>query len=338
MSGEYFSPLASPAIEAEKSRERNNLRGNSSGSGTEPIPSPVDIQPDLSAFSAPTTPVLRKQRRKGAGNTRSTARNVRQSPIVKPQARKKRGSVNLSPVIGELVQKEYPRNTGKLSASGSGGSGAISSGSSAQDSVSPEPLSEALMPPPAAPRSAGRSPMIPASTKRSSMVSNEPATPATLMKLQAKPSASPTTFGKKSAEQNESQMEDLQLPEAATFTQSSAPGTNGVDDQVTPTILAKTPRLSGQMTPRARPNSSSGPSPQIEPMMSPKDPEPNANTKSGGPGRGGRKRQSMSSSQISPALRPKISPSIKPLIPQGGGFPSLAEIFAELNSNRFHLS
>lgn len=337
MSGEYFSPLNSPAIEAESFRERSGFGRGKSGSGTEPVPSPVSVQPEAPAFSAPSTPALRKPRRKAGDNPRSTARNIRQSPIVKAQTRKKRGSVNLSPVIAELAQKEYPASAAKLSASGSGGSGVISSGSSAQDSVSPEPLSDALMPPPAAPRSVGRSPMISASTRKSSIDSNEPATPATLMKLRAKQLVSPNSIGQKATESTDAQMEDLQLPEAAAFSQSSPteldPGF-GCDGQVTPTILAKTPKLSGQMTPRARPASSSGISPQTEPISSPKETE-QPYTKSGGTGRGAKKRQSTSSSQISPALRPKISPSIKPLMPQGGRIfllPLIRRCFTELIS------
>lgn len=306
---EYFSPLTSPAIEAEH-RDRSNLRNNI-GSSTETIPSPVDFP---STTSAPATPALRKPRRKVADSARSTTRSVRQSPIVKSQ-KKKRGSANLSPVIAELVRGEYPSSAAKLTTSSNAGSGVVSSGSSAQDSVSPEPLSDALMPPPAVPRSAGRSPMLSARNRQSSTDSNEPATPATLMKLQSTQLTSPKSNGKVN-EQSVVQMDDLRLPDAAASTSPTIDSTQDTYDQVTPTISAKTPRMNGQKTPRARPTSSAGPSPQIEPVMSPIDLE-QPGTKVGGSGRGNKKRQSTGSSQISPALRPKISPSIKPLMPQG---------------------
>ncbi|KAL9624047.1 MAG: hypothetical protein Q9160_001800 [Pyrenula sp. 1 TL-2023] len=326
--GEYFSPLISPAIEAQHPRDRSNLRNNL-GSGAETMLSPVDF-PAPTTTSAPATPALRKSRRKATDSARSTARSVRQSPIVKSQ-KKKRGSANLSPVIAELVRAEYPISAAKLTTSSNAGSGVVSSGSSAQDSVSPEPLSDALMPPPAVPRSAGRSPMITASNRRSSTDSNEPATPATLMKLQSTQLRSPRSNGKAN-EQSVVQMDDFQLPDAATSLSPTADSNHDSYDQVTPTISAKTPRLGSQKTPRARPTSSAGPSPQIEPVMSPIDLE-QPGSKVGGAGRGGKKRQTTGSSQMSPALRPKISPSIKPLMPQGSISAETSALYLASKSN-----
>ncbi len=78
-----------------------------------------------------------------------------------------------------------------------------------------------------------------------------------------------------------------------------------VDDQTTPTLSAKTPKLSSKSTPRASTMNMQGKSP-IEAAHR------RTESRSGYPSK---TRPGASSSHVSPAIRPKISPSIKPLVP-----------------------
>jgi len=109
-------------------------------------------------------------------------------------------------------------------------------------------------------------------------------------------------------------MEDITLPAAATDLPSSVlPELNTQvsqgDDENTPTTSAKTPKLSADSTPR-----SAGARASQENL-----PRPSRG------GRTSKKRQSISQATVSPALRPKISPTISPLVPNtGAGMPILS--------------
>jgi hypothetical protein len=119
-------------------------------------------------------------------------------------------------------------------------------------------------------------------------------------------------------------MEGFALPEAANPTkpQLSRIDTQS-DSQTTPTLsssstAAKTPGFQPLPSPafaRPRVAASASQSPQIDTMNSTngtthKTPQHAA--------RGSKKRASVSSVHVSPALRPRISPNIKPLLPGGG--------------------
>ena len=144
---------------------------------------------------------------------------------------------------------------------------------SSADSISPEPLEQALMPPPAIPRptSAGNSPYLLAQMAKSS--SNEPQTPATLMRLQrqqgqstpVKPSSvvpSPMLLA-----QNDEVMKDIMLPESATGLRDTG---RANEEQSTPTMSArKTPTFGNFGTPITTASSSVAPSPQIRGIASP---------------------------------------------------------------------
>jgi len=106
-------------------------------------------------------------------------------------------------------------------------------------------------------------------------------------------------------------MEDMMLPAAvsvappllATIDTSKA----GADSETTPTISAKSVKLTASSTPRSALIRSES----VEKFAKPGKVE-------GRGGRANKKRQSTSSATISPALRPKISPSISPLVPASG--------------------
>ncbi|EGC46128.1 phosphorus acquisition-controlling protein [Histoplasma capsulatum var. duboisii H88] len=327
--GEYFTPLTSPALEARNSNG-NGYIFNGTTSHTPDmgfISSPVEMANHLPITSTPSSPgTSRKQRAKSSFSNRAGSRLARQSPSVRPLSRRKPST------SGPSVDSGFFANHDKSSSRPSvkqidGCRHTGSTESSGQDSVSPEPLSEPLMPPPALPRSA-KSPCIGAQDSRSEAISREAATPATLMNLQRQsqptPQNSKNQFSRSGGlivnEYPDETMEDMSLPEAASSNSELATASSGIivtSGEMTPKIVAEqTPRLKPANNGSSeRPSITSvTPSPQINAMASPTGPVGLKRTDSKLNGRVSKKRQSVSSSQVSPALRPKISPSIQPLI------------------------
>ena len=339
---EAFSPLTSPAIRAQNQAAQHSVYGAVRGSDTSDTASPIDPNLELSASTTGSTVAsLRKSKRKtSSSSTKNPARAVRQSPAMKPQTRKKQPSSTVIPpkeisgIIEEAMRSNEATNVqqttgGKLHLS-------YSQDSSGQDSVSPEPLSDTLMPPPATPKSgsAGRSPYLNAKqngyqTTPLQDTNGEPATPASLMKIRkqaGKPNGvnRPTSSLKEQTALAEADMErimeDIVLPKPASTSRKPAlKPINTADantNQSTPTTGArKTPKYGPASAPVTA-NTSALPSPQIiaSPLSAGSIKRAESRLKSRDP----KKRNSQSSVLVSPALRPKISPSIKPLLPEGG--------------------
>lgn len=327
--GEYFTPLTSPALEA---------RGSSSGypfqttqaSDMGYLHSPVDA--NGVPVSTPASPGLqRKQRRRPSATTRVTGRAGKQSPVVRAQTRRKQA-------LSSQLQSEEISNALNQDARApiNGGSNLrFGSTESSQDSVSPEPLSEPLMPPPALPQNR-KSPVIEPQT--SGPKSGAVVTPATLMRIhKAQHTQDPTGRFTGQASlvpsggQQDDIMEDVQLPDAAADNRPSLTRIQTAmrSGEHTPTTSAKkTPSLEPRSVVDRASSVSVAPSPRTGPMPSPsgpvgRKPDPKA---------GIRKRQSVSS-QISPALRPRISPSIQPLVRGDGGKCSISDHFLRGNAN-----
>ena len=342
-----FSPLTSPALRAQNQNQlrdhslQHSLYGAVRGSDTSDTTSPIDPNLDYSIPPPSTTPMpLRKSRRKtSTSSTKNPARAVRQSPAMKPQ-RKKQPSSTVIPAkevsgIIEEARKSKQAQSGERKAPTP-----YSQDSSGPDSVSPEPLSDILMPPPATPRSnsAGRSPHLSAKQGQPQDPSaqdenGEPATPASLMRIRKQASRlkgnrrSTSSLKEQTAAAEadmEQIMEEMVLPEPANTTKK--PALRPIN---TTTANEKhTTQTSGsRKTPRSEPVSapitatgSTFPSPQLSSVASPtsagasKRGDPKLKT------RDRSKRNSQSSVQVSPAIRPKISPSIKPLLPEGGQY------------------
>ncbi|KAB8199318.1 hypothetical protein BDV34DRAFT_207100 [Aspergillus parasiticus] len=321
--GEYFTPLTSPALEAQNANSTGYPFHSGHVSEIGFVNSPIDSSIPVS--SSPNSPgLIRKHHRRRPSNTKTFSARAKkqQSPSVRPQTRKK----SLLQINSDEVLNGLSQHQGGPRSQPSTGSGLRygSNESSGQDSVSPEPLSEPLMPPPALP-TARRSPAI--APRAAQSQTNEPATPAMLMRIQ-RPQHSPAAIGQASgpvsSESQDDIMEDVILPEAATptthFSQSQVTRIdtslrNGRTDAASPATSAViTPVLEPKPTPLAeRTSGSVAPSPRTVAMPSPSGP---VGKKSDTPKLGplGRKRQSLSSSQPSPNLRPKISPSIQPLV------------------------
>ncbi len=344
VSGAYFSPLTSPALHAQT----DPLAMFDQLHRVVTTSSPVDM--DLDASNAPpmqnSTPGdLAKKVRKNAAKARAKS-GIKQSPISKPLRRRTATTPSMNAqVLTELAETTEQNHDPQLlptpmmqtQTSSSSTTGITDS----EDSVSPEALNDHIpveMPPPPIPkpRSARPSPYIapqasavPAALQPARPGLSSPATPASLMKLNS-PSARSVgaTGGSQEAVIDTDHIETFELPESANFLHNAS---------ATPTN-APTPKSHAQDAGASR-------TPSMGPLPSPalvKPPAPGSATQSpqllAGAGfgtrktpqllpRGSKKRGSVSSIPVSPALRPKISPSIKPLLPGG---PDVEEAASQL--------
>lgn len=307
--GAYFSPLTSPALNAQAHQHAlHHSQQTPSGSSTGH--SPIDVDMDMLGEPAMVTQEqgrkLRSTNKRNAPRPGTGSSRVRQSPIVKPNRRKGTVSSLIPPKeVTELMQEA--RSTRPSS---SGLDVPRTRDGSETDSISPEPMLSEMRPPPK-PRSLAASPAMMA--QRNSQ-GGTPATPASLMRMQP----SPIFNGSLDAPPT---LEDLTLPEASL----DRPGLSRIDTSIHD-VDVDTPRMAARKTPKLNPLSTPGasisgrPSPMLDPMSTPTSP---AFTMTNGKrdakiARNPKKRNSVSSNLVSPALRPKISPSIKPLLPDGG--------------------
>ena len=280
--------------------------------------SPVDM--NLESHSAPASSVIlsKKPDRKAQQKGRN-ARGVRQSPIVKASKQKKSTSTSIpAQTLTQIMEPSNVRITRSKETSSS--QSAASTEESENSSISPEHSSEMAPPPLPPPGSAGRSPYM-GFQKDNARVPRlplgSPATPASLMRLTQSPSTATPGEGH-DMDVDDQGIEGFALPEAAT---APRPPVSRIetqsDGQVTPTLSstgAKTPGFQSLPSPAfARPNvaASASQSPQIDAMNGSSRKTPQMT------GRNSKKRSS-SSVLVSPALLPRISPSIKPLLPGGG--------------------
>lgn len=295
--GEYFTPLTSPALEAQNSNQ-NSYQFQSQQVSDVGF-APTSAEPHLPGSTTPSSPnVIRKRRA-----SRLSARKVKQSPSMRPQTQRRgKPAPNSEEFYNSLsneLNKPQNNDVRSLQASSNDGSG--------QDSVSPEPM----MPPPALPPPR-KSPAI-------TPVAQSPgfaATPATLMRIQRSQHSqeSPSQFtGQAQLESHDEIMEDICLPEAATAA-PPRPKVNRIDTSVR-TGTSSSPIVSANGTPSLEPRPSNLVSPRTAAMPSPSGPVPKRDQSRSSVSN--RKRPSVSSTQASPQLRPKISPSIQPLV-RGG--------------------
>lgn len=336
--GEHFSPLVSPALEGQRHANQHSS-GTMRNSDTSDTTSPLDMNIDFNLpVSASSSTHVRKSRRKAASTSKSPGRTVKQSPSMKPQSRKKQSMSSITlpkEVSGIIEDAERSKKLGNKVPTGAKLGLPYNQDSSEAGSISPEPLSEILMPPPATPRSSSssRSPYLNAKKpgSRSAPVvpmSGEPATPASLMKIRKE-------AGKNGSEQQHSDskeqaslgngeieqvMEDIVLPEpanAATRPKLAPLDTSNEKLKGTPALSAPTNKSTPSTAPGTATKSQFA-SPGLSAMASPCGSLPSKRAESKIMGRESKKRTSNSSVLVSPALRPKMSPSIKPLLPEGG--------------------
>lgn len=316
--GEYFTPLTSPALEAQ-----NHSSTNYPFQTTQPhqnagyATSPLDPN-GLTMTSAPPSPAVFKKQRQGrrpSTATRTGGRAAKASPSIHAKNWKKQ-TRNSQLISEDIVNSSHNANVQELGSNRFGNNGPsslrCSSNESSQDSVSPEPISEPLMPPPALPH---KSPAI--LPQGSNAGTNAPATPATLMRITNRPQHSQDPSRQFSGQASlvtsdlqDEPMEDMVLPEAATDIRRRP-------SRIDTAIITKEPsnNKSASNTPlmgplSRQPSGSLTPGPRSAAMPSPSGPVPKKSESKAST----RKRQSISSSHASPALRPRISPSIQPLV------------------------
>ncbi|KAF7878988.1 hypothetical protein EAF04_000190 [Stromatinia cepivora] len=309
--GAYFSPLSSPALHAQNDHQAI-FEHRHSGSTN----SPIDMNGD--SHSAPVSSIIppRKPARKSvAPKPRVNTRAVRQSPIVKPNRGRKSISMSAQ-ALGEIIE---PSNSQQSQSKGTGSTNsAASTDHSENGSISPEHLSD--MAPPPLPSSAGRSPYVVAqkeNAKNKWLPIGSPATPASLMRITKSPAANESALNRE-MELDDPALDEFALPEAAnTIRPTLSRIDTQSDGQMTPTLSStgsKTPGFQPLPSPVVgRPGvaTSASQSPQIDAMngangATRKTPQTLARSA---------KKRANSSVLASPALLPKISPSIKPLLP-----------------------
>ncbi|PPJ61305.1 hypothetical protein CBER1_05102 [Cercospora berteroae] len=338
--GAYFSPLTSPMLHAQTSQQTQsqplqhgyytNPSTAPSSNATSPLNASVDVDmlaEEAESAEAPT----RKSTRRKVPTPRSAGplARVKQSPIQKAIKRKSGTILSSLPPSREMdVNLEVQRS--KSTQPTSAGLSIPRSDSSATGSISPEPLSEALMGPPPRPSSSRtNSPAIRA--QQSNGVANSmgaAATPKSLLSMGRGAATRSEPRSHRTA--GDVELDDLQLPAAADQSVDERPQT-----QVTTVSSDDTPRLSARKTPKLGPTStpssarlaSAAPSPAIvgSPMIASTPGALLKERKESKSSRGGKKRGSISgggSNMVSPALRPRISPIIKPLLPEGAALHS----------------
>ncbi|KAF4781681.1 helix-loop-helix DNA-binding domain-containing protein [Colletotrichum scovillei] len=318
--GAYFSPLTSPALHAQS--DQGLLYDRRSSLSNHNSPAEMDIE--TTTTQQPVVDLSKKARKTNASRAKAKS-SVRQSPISKPQ--RKRATPTPKMVSQALSEMREVNEDGLDQMLPSTALPApMSSEESENASVSPENLSD--MPPPPLPqqKQSSKSPFIqpqPQPQPHPAIPAHvqgkpSPATPASLMKL-------PASSANNSASSNpldlgpSDHIESFELPESVNFSSSKTkpprldtstptqspldPGTaTGSSFQPLPSpVFAKpTAAASASASPNLAPGSS-GPSARKTPKLLARGSQS--------------KRGSVSSVHVSPALRPRISPSIKPLLP-----------------------
>ncbi|KAK6001426.1 hypothetical protein QM012_002757 [Aureobasidium pullulans] len=358
--GAYFSPLTSPALHAQQQQNRSYAHShytNPTTADNSAAASPLDLNMDVDSLKDVTDSAPRRSRRKPqAPHSAGPAARVRQSPIVKGQRRR---SAHLSTIIP-------PREVANVlmeAQSQAQGSRTPSAEympqypeESSTESISPEALPDSVMGPPPLPSSTYHSPALkpqnhsaPASTPihaRSGPCAPCPATPASLMSIRKSqqqngvnrsvgPHPGSGQFQVQSQDQT-GMLEDLALPPSA-----AEPARPTSLSRIDTTLSTETtPRLAPAIkgTPRLAPSNSTTTSPMIGALQSPAI-GPTGKKLEQKRSQSVKKRGSVgtTSALVSPAIRPKISPSIKPLLPEGGLSESQQALLLASKSNYTHL-
>ncbi|KAH6689092.1 phosphorus acquisition-controlling protein [Plectosphaerella plurivora] len=321
----YFSPLTSPALHAQSEANSPYDHRNSISNSISNHNSPGEMDLEHTAPTAPTQPLvdLSKKARKNNASRAKGKGSVRQSPITKPM---KKRTVPTPKMVSQALTEMQEAQEDMLPTTLLP---AAMSSESENASVSPETLSD--MPPPPPPMNKMKSPLAgpqqhPQAYQQVAPAfpphvqgKPSPATPASLMKLPssssagggAVPSTDPLDLGAADS------IEHFALPESANF-KNQLPQ---LDTNQTPTQSPMEPSR-GRATSTFQPLPSpifakpmSTVSATASPNLAPGSVGPTARRTPQLAPRGSKKRASVSSVHVSPALRPKISPHIKPLLP-----------------------
>jgi len=348
--GDFFSPLTSPALHAQNTSNMHQqympqpqgFYTNPSTAASSAAPSPIDPNKDVEmggdgANLESTTQPKKPSRRKPATPRTFALNKVKQSPIQKPQKRK---SVALSSIDADIAVQDVQKS-GNIAPRSAGFQMPPPIESSENDSVSPEALSDIPMGPPPRPGSAYQSPALIA---QRTDISGPAATPRSLLSTKSVYDTNGPASTGISGQMGQASLEDLELPEAIDGVESEQPTATIVQvsnsQEHTPRLSAsrKTPKLGPLSTPSSnRPLSISG-SPAIGPMTASTPAGLLKDKKDAKGGRGTSKKRgsicTTSSAHASPAILPRVSPSIKPLLPEGSKFtiPAIWHSYPQANN------
>ncbi|KAF2275855.1 uncharacterized protein EI97DRAFT_467585 [Westerdykella ornata] len=311
--GAYFSPLVSPALNAQNHPhiQMQSGQGNGSGSSAEASPTVANVTLNADSVMAPPEQGRRSNLRgnkRGAPGSANGPSLLGKSSVQKSSRRKVTAS-GMTKGSSESPTSSQGQTLGSML-----GTAQTSSGNANSQSVStsPESTSHPMGPPPRpgsvlhSPDPFGHGFHSPAILSQGGMT---PPTPAAGFQQSVGFSGFPM-------------LEDLSLPEAS-LAKTPLPrsdtaildNSGGVEGQKPPKLAVNTPAGVGGVSGR--------PSPMLSAVNSPTSPAFTAGMKrpESRMARNTKKRGSVSTAP-SPAIRPKISPNIKPLIAQQGANPS----------------
>ncbi|KEY66128.1 hypothetical protein S7711_05300 [Stachybotrys chartarum IBT 7711] len=331
--GTYFSPLTSPALHAQN----DVLYDHSTHSNNSPVEMDLEMPPTVQLNNS--TDLAKKARKHSAAKARAKT-SIKNSPISKPIRRK----AGPSPAIVSQVLNEVDEgNSQSIGQAMLPLPASSTDGSEENASVSPENLTDMPPPPVPARRSASKSPYIQAQNSNATPVpapamlpimaqpngtqnqlqqpqqplqahpqpNPHPATPASLMKLASNKAKKPLTNQQEHTATDH--IESLELPES--ISKPSLPAINTQTAAAAPSPDTSRPK-SATFQPLPSPvtksmgASSVSQSPQLRPGTAGSSVRKTPQLSS----RNSRKR-STGSVHVSPALLPRISPNIKPLLP-----------------------
>ncbi|KAI4720446.1 hypothetical protein E4T48_03340 [Aureobasidium sp. EXF-10727] len=352
--GACFSPLTSPAMHAQQ-QNRNHAHGhytNPTTADNSAAASPLDLNMDVDSLKDVTEAAPRRSRRKPhMPHSAGPAARMRQSPIVKAQRRRSahQSTTILPHQVNNVLMEAQNRSQAQGSRTPSTDYMPPYHEESSAESISPEPLPDSVMGPPPLPPSVFHSPALqpqnhsaPASTpirSHSGPMASCPATPASLMSIAKKQqnmdrSVGPHPGSGQFQVQSQDQMnmlEDLALPPSVAESARPAFDTTLSSEntpRLAPAIKGK-PRLAPSNSTTASPVIGATGSPAFGPVGTKLDQKRSQPKKRGSVG--------TTSALVSPAIRPKISPSIKPLLPEGGLSEAQQAILLASKSNYTHL-
>ncbi|KAK2037044.1 helix-loop-helix DNA-binding domain-containing protein [Colletotrichum somersetense] len=330
----YFSPLTSPALHAQS--DQGLLYDRRSSLSAHNSPAEMEIE---TTTQSPGVELAKKARKTNTSRAKAKS-SVRQSPISKPQRKKS----TATPKMVSQALREVNEDPLEQMLPSTALPGLMSSEESENASVSPENLSDMPPPPLPQPKQSSKSPFIQPQHQPHPQLAvpahvqgkPSPATPASLMKL-------PASSANNSASSNPQDLgmsdhiESFELPESVNFTTRSQPPRL---DTATPTQSLSDPgsarASSFQPLPSpifAKPTTAASAS--ASPNLAPGSTGPAARRTPKLMARGTQgKRGSVSSVHVSPALRPRISPSIKPLLPGTPGGMSAEDTASRLLASK----
>ncbi|KAL9058450.1 MAG: hypothetical protein Q9162_001745 [Coniocarpon cinnabarinum] len=314
-----LSPIPSPAMNPQ-TQSGQTPRSTPRTAGSSAMNSPRSDQLDADGgLSVQEDSRPRKRGKKTAPASKSAGPRTRKAAANNAKRRDSL-SVRIPPGGGSAGPSSAKSLKGKNVIDVRGPTSAPQSNGSGSSSISPRPSSEAIMAPPPKP-STSMTALLPSTPKGADQATNlaSPATPASMMK--DKTSGRGTGSGSVNSGEAlsdlqhsmstsvlESNMESLILPEPA----APSPDSNGLDDVRNEDHATPAKRRSQVVD-----SNTASESPQImSTTASPAGPRGMQKEEIKGR-RNSKKRNSSGSNLVSPALRPKVSPSVKPLLPEG---------------------